>query len=99
MEKRFRVTSLFLVILIAITTLYHPYTVKAAEVIEGFHGGSGTKDDPYQISTVEEFEILRGNLKVDDGYDHADYYAFSLAAIYLQYLMIVPNRFVRRSLD
>ena len=74
MEKKFRVTTLLLVILIAITTLYHPYTVKAADVIEGFHGGSGTEDDPYQISTVEEFEILRGNLKVDDGYDHTDFY-------------------------
>lgn len=74
MQKKIRVSTLFLVILLAIIALYHPNTVKAAEVIDGFHGGSGTKDDPYQIATVEEFEILRGNLSVDDGYDHTDFY-------------------------
>ena len=72
--EKISVTTLFLVILLAIITLYHPNTVKAAEVIGGFHGGSGTKEDPYQIATVKEFEILRGNLNVDDGYDHTDFY-------------------------
>ncbi len=74
MKKSIKVVSLFFAMLLVVAVFSRPSYVKAADEIEGFHAGSGTKDDPYQIATVEEFEILRGHLITDDGYDHTNYY-------------------------
>ena len=73
MKKSIKAGLVFMTLIMGILLFGHRTEALAADVIEGFHGGTGTKADPYQIATVEEFEILRGNLKVDDGYDHADY--------------------------
>jgi len=62
MKKSIKIVSLFLAMIIALTSVSIPSCVKAADDKKGFHAGNGTKDDPYQIATVEEFEILRGNL-------------------------------------
>jgi hypothetical protein len=74
MKKSIKIVSLFLAMIIALTSVSIPASAKAADVIEGFHGGSGTKDDPYQIATADEFEILRGHLIKDDGYDHTAFF-------------------------
>ena len=73
MKKRVNLAVLGMAALLLVSLFYCPMEGKAADVIEGFHGGKGTAKDPYQIATVEEFEILRGNGKSDDGYDRCDF--------------------------
>ena len=73
MKKNIKTALALLGIIAGILAFCRGDLAFAADQIEGFHAGSGTAEDPYQISTAEEFEILRGHLVVDDGYDHTDF--------------------------
>ena len=70
MKKTIKTTLALIGIIVGILAFSLSGKAFAADPIEGFHAGSGTAEDPYRIATVEEFEILRGHLAVDDGYDH-----------------------------
>lgn len=68
--------------------------VLAASNLSGFNGGTGTAEDPYQIATLEEFELLRtgtGGDYADGVYCYSDTYFVLTSDIYYDGSSILSN--------
>ena len=58
---KFMLIAMFLAVLLVMFTLLHHSPLVEAQS-NGFAGGSGTEDDPYQIATADQLNNVRNHL-------------------------------------